>query len=86
MVTFRALGHMSLPSSCTEKHSSSSSRDMFNGDVTKRRSNFSMGGRNNLCWSVDLKAHVHICVDKHHIAKYRNACTIVFLFQSFKAP
>ena len=31
MATFEALGHMSLPSSCTEKQLSSSSLDMFNG-------------------------------------------------------
>ena len=74
MATLGALGHMSLPLSCTEKHSSSSSRDMFNG-MAERKQLLAMGGQNNVHWSVDLKAH-----STHMIAKYRDTRTIVFLF------
>jgi hypothetical protein len=83
MVTFGALGHMSLPSSCTEKHSSSSSRDMFNGNVTKRGSNclqLEWGDETTSAGQSISRLTAFTYVDKHHIAKYRNARTIVFLF------
>ena len=73
MATFEALGHMSQPSSCTEKQSSSSSLDMFNGrEEATTSTGQSVSNSQRLFVSVDLNT--------------RNAHTIVFLFQLFQAP
>ena len=74
MVTFGALGHMSLPSSCTEKHSSSSSsQDM-------RDSNCSQWGDETTSAGQSISGlTAFTCVDKLlinlHITKSRDERT-----------